>query len=74
MRAVKYFEQQGASKSRIPKWIFVLVGIVILAGIAGGMYYFLNRQKHHHEESVEPIYGKPLGIKEGVTLCKKGFA
>ena len=73
MRSIKYFDKQTASKSGIPKWVFILIGVLILAGIVGGIYYFYNRQTQTHEEGIEPIYRKPWFSKQGELICEKGF-
>lgn len=71
VRAVKYFDQQS-SRSGISKWVFILLGVLLVAAVVGGIYYFYGRSRNS-EETIVPIYGKSWYSDTGIMKCGDGF-
>ena len=67
VRAVKYFDRNDQSTSGIPKYVWFLVGILLLAAVVGAIYYFWSHSKKDHASThiIQPIEGRPIYTKNG---------
>ena len=45
-KGINYFSQQRVSSSRGSKWLYFIIGTLVLAAIVGVVYYFWNRTKN----------------------------
>lgn len=71
VRAINYFDQHKVASSKGSKWLYFLLGTLILAAIIGGIYYFWNRSKNTYGEIVNPIEGKPIYTQDGTAECSR---
>lgn len=69
VRTVNYFNKNESITSKIPKWIYVLVGVLILVAAIGAVYYFWNQARNKNIEVVQAIEGKPFYLRDGKIRC-----
>lgn len=58
-------------KPACPKWIWILLGLLILGITIGAIYYFCCARKTANH--IDPIIGQPIYSGNGTLVCSNGF-
>lgn len=57
-------------KPACPKWVWALIGLLVLGIIAWSIYHFCFAKKSNQ---IDPIIGQPLFSSNGAVVCPNGF-